>query len=207
MCRLKNISLIVLLFISAQLKSQDTIKTRYLFNVPPLKSFTENPVSKMHGLSFGIWNSPYSKQTINGLNIEFIGYGWVTPFLAMDNSNYTKETDQKVNGLSFGGTLMNQFVNGIAISPTISTINKINGIQLSLFNFNLIQSNGIQLALTNYGNQNNGITIGGFNWSHQSNGLQIGIINKSKSLKGFQFGLVNINQNRTLPLINWAFKK
>lgn len=204
--KLKNKSLIVFIIFSIQLRGQDTLKTRYLINFPPLKSFTENPINKTHGLSLGLWNSPFSKQTVNGINIEIIGYGWVTPFLAMDNSNYVREINQKINGLSIGGTIMNQLVNGIVISPTISTINKVNGIQISLFNFSLIKTNGAQIALTNYGNQNNGITIGGFNWSHKSNGVQIGIINKSKSLKGFQFGLININQQRTLPLINWVFK-
>jgi hypothetical protein len=200
------ISLFLLLGLN-QMKAQDSTKTRYLLSIPPIKSFTENPVNFTHGLSFGLWNLPHSKQTINGINFELIGYGWMTPFLGLDDGGSMNDNLQKINGISFGVTLLSKKVNGLAISPIIATTNITNGIQASLFNFSLMQANGIQIGLTNYGNQNNGLTIGVFNWTYQSNGVQIGLVNKSKDLKGFQFGIININQKRTLPFINWAFKK
>lgn len=187
--------------------AQDSTKTRFLLNIPPLKAFKENPITFTNGLSFGLWNLPFSHKTIvNGINLEIIGYGWITPTLGFDDSNSIQNHIQTTNGISIGAlTLLGQKVNGISFSTIISTVKQTNGIQLSMFNFSG-ECNGIQLGLSNYAMDVNGISIGILNWTQKSNGIQIGLVNKSKNLKGFQIGILNINSKRTLPLINWSLK-
>ena len=174
-----------------------------------LISFTPTKANLSYGLSIGLWNMPNPplNQTYNGINIELIGMGWLTPFLGLDNEQTMHKNLQKINGFSFGLTLLNDKVNGLAFSPLIATTTNCNGIQFSLINNSIGVANGLQLGLTNFGIKHNGLTIGLYNWTYESNGIQIAIFNKSKDLKGFQIGLLNINQKRTLPFINWSFKK
>ena len=199
---MKAISIFITLFFifgNSTIKAQ---KTNYIISLTPTKA------NFNHGLSLGLWNmpSPPLNQTFNGINVELIGMGWITPFLGLDNEQIMHKNVQKINGLSFGLTLLNDKVNGVALSPLIATTTNCNGIQFSLINNSIGVANGIQLGLTNFGIKHNGITIGFYNWTYESNGIQIGIINKSKDLNGFQFGLININQKRITPILNWSFK-
>ena len=205
---IKTLLLICILIGSKTSIAQDSTKTRYLLNIPPLQAFKKNPITYTHGLSFGLWNLPFSNKTItNGINFEIIGYGWTTPILGFDDSNSIQNHIQTTNGFSVGGlTLLGQKVNGISFSTFIATVKQTNGIQLSLFNFTG-KCNGIQLGITNYAMNVNGTSIGILNWSQKSSGIQIGLVNKTKNLKGFQFGLLNINSKRILPLVNWSLKK
>ncbi|MBL7831894.1 MAG: hypothetical protein JNK41_12760 [Saprospiraceae bacterium] len=43
-------------------------------------AFTPTTANRVNGLSIGLWNDPnYDYQQFNGINIELIGKGWLTP--------------------------------------------------------------------------------------------------------------------------------
>lgn len=169
--------------------------------------FTPSHADQINGISLGIWNNMdnYSLE-INGLNIEIIGQGWITPFLGLDDGGWVKNYRQNIKGISFGLTLLSGRINGISISPTINTTLYSNGLKIGLFNFDLNKSNGLQIGITNSNNLNCGLVIGIYNKAEKTKGVQIGLINKSENLRGFQLGLWNKNGRRSLPFINWQFK-
>lgn len=182
---------------------QDSARIRNVF------SFTPSKVNRINGLAIGLWNKPqYHKQTINGINLEFVGSGWLTPFLGLDDGGYLKKTvdRQTINGFSFGLTLMNGKVNGLAISPFINTTYYLNGLKIGLVNVDLYDAKGLQLGMVNINNINKGITLGIYNHSTEVRGLQIGLINRTQKLRGIQIGLININKSRTMILFNWRSK-
>jgi hypothetical protein len=184
------------------LLGQDTSLTRNIICITPTKA------DRVNGLILGLWNSPkYHIQKFNGLNIELLGQGWITPFLGLDDGGYTRNRNQTINGFSFGLTLLNGQMNGITISPTFNTTFYFNGLKIGLLNFDLHKSNGLQIGLVNSNDENNGLIIGVFNKANKTKGVQFGLINKSDELHGLQIGLININDSRTLPFINWTTRR
>lgn len=182
---------------------QDSIRTRNIF------SFTPSKANRINGLAVGLWNKPmYYKQTINGINMELVGYGWLTPFLGLDDGGYLKKSidKQTINGFSFGLTAMNGKVNGLAVSPLINTTYYLNGLKIGLINIDLYAAKGLQLGVVNINNINRGVTLGLYNNSTEVRGLQIGLINRTQTLRGIQIGLININKSRTTILFNWRSK-
>lgn len=203
----KLISILFLIVIVSNAFSQnDTVRkwhneqNRYVFWFIPSAS------RNIYGIALGfvgsevICNRPYTKYS-HGLNLQ-IGQGFLQTFMVgrfnFDSiSTYNNDTLYKRivhNGIlvSIFGTFSNQ-INGISMSGWMSMNEIINGISCNL--------------LWNLQKQVNGISIGLVNTSMETSGLQIGIVNKSKLLKGFQIGIWNINDKRSLPIINWNFKK
>jgi hypothetical protein len=195
--------LLLTLFVSINVFAQGSLTKRNII------CFTPTNANKINGIAIGLWNRPHSQiiQSFNGLNFEILGSGWMTPFLGLDDAGYTEHDMHKINGLSFGLTLLNGRMNGLTISPTINTTFYFNGVKIGLFNFDLNKSNGVQLGLVNVNNMNNGLIIGIYNKAIKTRGLQIGLVNKSEELLGIQIGLININRTRTLPFINWRTKR
>lgn len=191
------------LFVSTNLFAQDSLTKRNILCFIPTKA------NKINGVTIGLWNRPQSQiiQNFNGLNFEILGSGWMTPFLGLDDAGYTKHDRHKINGLSFGLTLLNGRMNGLTISPTINTTFYFNGVKIGLFNFDLNKSNGVQFGLVNANDENNGVIFGVYNKASKTRGLQIGLVNKSDELRGLQIGLINTNGTRTLPLINWSKRR
>jgi hypothetical protein len=185
-------------------QAQESTRIRNVF------SFTPSKVNRINGLAVGIWNKPlYHRQKINGISIEIIGSGWLTPFIGLDDGGYLNKTidKQTINGLSLGLTLMNGKVNGLAISPLINTTYYLNGLKIGLVNVDLYVAKGMQLGVVNINDKNKGFTIGIYNQSKEVRGLQIGLINRTQTLKGIQIGFVNINKSKTTFFLNWRSKK
>jgi hypothetical protein len=200
----KTIGLVLTLLISLNLCGQDSSLTRNVV------CFTPTKANKINGLSIGIWNKPdYQLQRFNGVNIELLGQGWLTPFFGLDDGGFIRQTEKKhfINGVSFGLTLFNGKINGLTISPLINTTYYTNGLKISLINVDLYKVNGLQIGLLNFNEINNGLTIGIYNKANSVKGLQIGLINRTETLKGLQIGLININKSRTTILVNWRTKK
>ena len=191
-------------FLSINLFGQDSLSNRNII------CFTPTKANKINGLAIGIWNHPDIQfQKFNGLNLELLGQGWLTPFFGLDDGGFIRQTEKNhiINGVSFGLTLFNGKVNGLTISPTINTTYYTNGLKLSLINVDLYKTNGLQIGLLNFNKINNGLTVGTYNKATSVKGLQIGLINRTENLKGLQIGLININKSRTTILVNWRTKK
>lgn len=187
-------------------------------------SFTPSKVNRINGLAIGLSNKPqFHKQSINGLNFELVGSGWLTPLLGLDDGGYIEKAMDKqiINGLSVGFTLMNGNINGVSLATLINTTNSFSGVKISLINYNMNISTGLELGLVNLTNKtqgaqiglininriSRGISLGLYNCSFSDvHGLQVGIINRTRTLKGVQIGLVNINKSRTMVLFNWPSK-
>jgi hypothetical protein len=157
---------------------------------------TPSKANKINGLAIGIWNRPgYFEQRFNGVNIELLGQGWLTPFFELDDGGFIRQTKDKhiINGCSFGLTLFNGKMNGLSVSPSINTTCYMNGFKIALMNVDLYDTNGLEIGL--------------FNNANDVKGLQIGLINRAETLKGLQFGLININKSRTTVIVNWRTRK
>lgn len=174
--------------------------------------FTPTYVGKIFGITVGplgsevLCDKPYTQKS-NGLNIQLLGQGFIQT-LYVGNKNYingvmqiykdsTRRTYKKRvlhNGilLSTLGTFTEQ-INGISISPWMSTALIVNGLSSNL--------------LWNLNTETNGVSLGAVNHSGKMRGAQIGLFNKSNNLRGIQIGLWNINEKRSLPFLNWNFKK
>lgn len=98
-------------------------------------------------------------------------------------------------------------VNGISIAGVSNSIQKGNGLFISPGGNSVLEGNGIIISgmYGSYSQDFNGLVIGTTNYAEAINGIQIGLYNSSKNLKGIQLGIWNKNQNRSFPLINWAF--
>ena len=200
----KIIGLLLTIILSLNLNGQDDSLTRNVVCITPTKA------NKINGLSIGVWNKPnYQLQRFNGINIELLGQGWLTPFFGLDDGGFIRQTEKKhfINGVSFGLTLFNGKVNGLTISPLINTTYYLNGLKISLINVDIYKANGLQIGLLNFNKIINGLTFGFFNKAKSVKGIQIGLINRTETLKGLQFGLININKSRTTILFNWRTKK
>ena len=191
-------------FVSTYLLGQDSTLTTKIICFTPTKE------NKINGLTIGIRNSPdYQLQKFNGLNIELLGEGWLTPFFGLDDGGFIQKTEKNhiINGVSLGLTLFNGKVNGLTISPIINTTYYTNGLKLSIINVDLYKTNGLQIGLLNFNEIKNGLTVGIYNKATSVTGFQFGLINRTESLRGLQIGLVNINKSRTTILVNWRTKK
>lgn len=102
-------------------------------------------------------------------------------------------------------------MNGIAIAFGWNSILKGNGISISGVGAGSEKFNGIQISGFNDTIEFNGIQIGTWNNIDHTNktfrGLQIGLQNSAGDLRGVQIGLWNKNNKRSLPFINWNFRK
>jgi hypothetical protein len=184
-----------------------------------IPSFAE----KINGIAIGPVESIYydnscndTQQIINGVTIDLIGLGFLTPFALKDDmyndifqnredsvfvkkflisadSNLKKEQHRPIN-------------NGLTLATTGIVTGKVNGVLICGFANLTSIMNGLSICpFMNFSVVNNGVSIAAVNRSYRVNGVQIGLFNRAVVLKGFQIGLWNKNLKRSLPFINWGF--
>lgn len=168
----------------------------------------------VYGLMFNYWprndGYKYSKYPkINGVELNVMPLGIFLPFILAVHSlgpETHKPPVEKIESIDFKSF---KKINGIQIGlinmePTI-----INGLDINAAGSFESKTNGVTISVVmNKHYFVNGLTIGTIgNHDTKCNGVQIGLINSCKQLKGFQIGLWNKNQKRSLPIINWCFKK
>lgn len=168
----------------------------------------------VYGIAFNLWplndiDKPLSIPKTYGAEINLNPLGLFTPFMlavhSLDpeihippsNSTDSLKLDlfREINGVHIGFLNLDPtIINGLDINLTGSFESITNGVTISgILNKHYI-INGLTVAL-----------IG--NHDTRCNGVQIGLINSCKELNGIQLGLWNKNQKRSLPILNWYFKK
>lgn len=183
-------------------------RNRYAFALIP------SGARNIYGIAIGpvgseaICNLAYTKYSY-GLNLQIPGQGFLQVFY-INTSNFREIEQSSPNDtVSEQDTLPLRAVhNGLILSPFGTFTPKVNGVSFSLF-MSLGQTvNGVSInALWNLYDKVNGVAIGAVNTIKTAKGVQIGIVNKTAHLHGVQFGLWNKNQKRSLPILNWNFKK
>src|SRR6218665_430864 len=177
--------------------------------------------ANIHGLSVGISQDiPEQKNVVtNGVRVELFGLGILLPLIPQSPIAETEERfreqlseppSEKVNGiaLSLTGTGCDCRVNGFTAGLIGQFLREVNGVSASYLS--LVHSHkGAQLALVGSANyQMYGLQAGFVgNSSVRARGVPIGIYNEAKDLRGIQIGVWNKNGRRSLPIINWQFKK
>lgn len=198
----------------------------------PIWTFDQSNI-RIHGISIGFLtdNVNQGKTLTNGLRLELLGLGFLSPIMPGSTVVNSEEDydaalargiNQKVNGINLctTGTIGNCHINGLTVGGVGQSMLKVNGVSLSGL-MNLVQKqNGLMIAMFNDAFFMNGAQMGFSNKAHfakglqvaalnnyadDCKGLQVGLINKSIHLKGLQFGLWNVNQKRKLPIVNWCF--
>jgi hypothetical protein len=201
-------------FIFAQntCNSTDSIQLKNKYGIGLLPSKAKN----IFGIAIGPIGSecfcylPYTRNSY-GLNIQ-LGQGIFQTFMIKrwNLDSYTEFIDSlnSVEVLQKNDALLKKVVhNGILLSVFGTFSDQINGISCSIWMSSNRIVNGLSFNLLwNIQQKINGAVIGIANTSIKTNGVQVGIFNKSNKLRGFQFGIWNVNENRSLPLINWNFK-
>jgi len=168
----------------------------------------------VNGINFSLVSRPSdSVVKINGFHLDLIGSGFYGPIIGMGGDSYIEDTwnNYDVNGISVGLTLFNGRVNGIAVSPVISTFYQFNGLNISLINITG-KFKGMSIGVINIADVSNGVVVGGMNWSDYTSGIHIGLFNRTRGGRCVQFGLINyIKDNpkglRILPFMNTRFQK
>lgn len=170
--------------------------------------FTPSLASHIHGVAIGPIGSVHicnrdSRQTSNGINIEFIGTGLlsllgsgqiVRGYYEEGSQQHEEEFIVTHNGamISVLGTYTPR-ISGIQINGVASVNSRVNGISI----------NGIMSMIEDQ----RGVSISMFNFSKITKGLQIGLFNRSAELHGLQLGLWNRDQFRSLPILNWGIPR
>jgi hypothetical protein len=151
------------------------------------------PSAGVDSLRRGFKRSDFEfSEIINGINISTGSWG-----------------DMNYNGLTLALVAQHgNLCNGVSFVGLFSSLDKANGLATGLAVNNVLQMNGLQVSLfVNRSILMSGCQISAYNVAKNSRGVQIGIVNETEDSKGIQIGLVNINEYRTLPLINWNFRK
>jgi hypothetical protein len=213
---MKNISIIIIIIISSifsfsqsdSLEFDKKAKNRYVIWLIP------SAARNIYGIAIGpvgseaVCNRPYTKYS-HGLNLQIPGQGFIQAFY-MNNVHFQdfykiKNDSSKIN---YDTIPLRTVHNGIIISPLGTFTPKVNGISLSSFMSMGEKINGISFNLFwNLYNNINGASVGFVNTNGYVRGIQVGLVNKTANLRGFQIGLWNKNERRSLPIINWNFKK
>lgn len=210
----KLLIILLLFFTTVSFAQNDTTwlakisRNRYAFALVP------SAARNIYGIAIGpvgseaICNLTYTRYS-HGLNLQIPGQGFLQVFYI--NKTGIGETEQtpENDSLAAYDTLPVRAVhNGLMFSPFGTFTPKVNGISLSLF-MSLGQTvNGVSInTFWNLYNKIYGVAIGAVNTVGTVKGVQIGIVNETAKLHGLQFGLWNKNQKRSLPFINWNFKK
>ncbi|MHA7059875.1 hypothetical protein ACWGOQ_0021790 [Aquimarina sp. M1] len=233
---MKNKILIVVALISIMTFGQehklDSVSGKVrLFSFSPIHS----NVSQVNGLVLGVGhykNKNIEHQKINGVNIDVVHpaplllmtFGLEIPFKLLpvgltyknntgihilESNNTPENVKLSMNGLnlSVGGFYEGTDFSGLNVS-LISVVNKLSGVSVAPVVNGSEVFNGIQFStLANITASGNGLQVGISNVAGKFNGIQVGVFNKTVDQRGFQFGLWNRNARRSLPFINWQFKK
>jgi hypothetical protein len=105
------------------------------------------------------------------------------------------KSDYVINGVNIGtGLLGDVDINGVNIQALYILTGKIRGISI----------NPIMTKVYDY----KGLLISGlYNKTTKGKGVQIGLVNDCQSCRGAQIGLINKMGKRTIPFINFRFRK
>jgi hypothetical protein len=183
-------------------------KDRYVIWLIP------SAASNIYGIAIGpvgseaICNRPYTKYS-HGLNLQIPGQGiFQTFYIHKGMKNLLIDSKDSTSFFAHDTLPKRAQHNGILISPLGTFTPQVNGISLSCWMSLGNCINGLSINLLwNLYNRINGVSIGFVNHSVGVRGLQIGLFNKTRELKGFQLGLWNMNKKRSLPILNWNFKR
>ncbi|HMG89832.1 MAG TPA: hypothetical protein VK589_07225 [Chryseolinea sp.] len=135
--------------------------------------------------------------------IELLPVGSFPPlfgsFLSRDSTLFAGPPDSTVViikgvDLSAGGAFGPTEITGFYIGGVSTIVNKLDGFSLT--------------GVHTIAHEMKGFSISGLrNQSRRARGVQIALFNSSLDFRGIQFGLWNKNQRRSLPFVNWNFKK
>ena len=173
-------------------------------------------IEKINGIAFGFFtenmkNVLYNEKdslTVNGLNLEINPFRLITSLInptfvgpladsiEFYNQHLKKEIEVTINGIniSLTNTINEVKLRGINITGVITIGDEIDGVTISGISNFAYKMNGVSIAILH-----NRATV--------AKGIQIGLRNKSTDMRGIQIGLWNTNGRRSLPFINWQFKK
>ncbi len=206
-----------------------SIKIDTSYNVRYILWFTPNKVEKINGLALGVYteniknnhNEFRDSLIINGLNVEVNPIAVLSLLYSITKKPYSddieyyyeniqSETETSINGinLSVSAFIYEAKVNGLNVVFFKNVAHEVYGISFVGFtSFSYIMKGLSMATLCNINTKADGVQISIYNQATELNGVQIGIVNKSKKTRGLQLGLWNINEKRSLPFINWNFKK
>jgi hypothetical protein len=162
-----------------------------MFNFFPTRKDVEPEYPNIYGMEFNI--SPAGLLAL----MAIVPYAIIpntdikTHENRVQNDSYKQICGLQVGILNFEPSI----IHGIDINPFLSLEDsQVNGLTIS--------------GLANQHETVNGLTVAviGNNDAH-CRGVQVGLFNTCADLRGIQIGLWNKNQRRSLPLINWSFRK
>jgi hypothetical protein len=183
-------------------------QTRYLL------WYTPSSAEVINGIGIGPMNSGTKgnipiRQTINGLQLELPGMGFLRFPFQDGGKSYFESLDGRDQGVTVNGVLAAvagstgvDNINGVFISAFCGFAKRVDGVAVNPLNF-INRVDGTAVGVVNSFDEGQGTTIGIYNSSKDYNGLQIGLVNERKSGDGLQIGLINIKGGRIIPFINF----
>ena len=192
---------------SDTITSEQASKNRYVVWVLPSRA------KNIYGIAIGpigseaMCGNPYAKYS-HGLNLQLFGQGFL-PIFYINKLKFVSENIISNDSTKLQDSIPIRAVhNGLLVSPFGTFTPMVNGVSLSAFMSLGETVNGVSANLLwNVYRKINGVSIGVVNTIGKMNGLQIGLINNAHRMRGIQIGLWNKNEKRSLPLINWCWKK
>jgi len=179
--------------------------------------------TEISGLALGVYATPANNKDtlkINGLNIELDpGPIIFVPFVAFeklinmpdkaDRKRIEAENsgkDEESFGPDIGGNVQ---VNGLNFSTgIIVTRTVVKGVAVNILCGIEKEMKGVEITgLVNEHNEGDGLIIAPVNILNKGRGLQLGLYNRCRKGPIVQIGLINKIGKRTLPIINFSFKR
>lgn len=176
--------------------------------------YTPSTAETIYGIGIGPMNSGSAvtrppKQTVNGLQFELPGTGFLRFPLETPQRSYLQNAGIDRRGVEVNGVLAALMgstgvstVNGVFISPFFGFADEVNGLSCNGVNF-VGSSNGLTLGIVNSVREGNGTSIGLYNSSEDFDGVQIGLFNIREHGDGPQIGLINIKGGSFFPFLNF----
>jgi hypothetical protein len=175
--------------------------------------FMPSKAQQIYGLTLNPWISEYNLSdnlSIYGGHIQFCP---IAPFTIFYNVTNIFRKDYFVSDPNYFDFMPNQSarkrIYGLNLTIADWGFSEIYGLDLNIGSSEIISVKGVSISgLYNVNTSIKGLAISGVcNLNKNCNGLEIALINNSIKLHGFQIGLWNKNQKRSLPIVNWCFKK
>lgn len=177
----------------------------------------------INGLALGLWDNSLAQRdsilSINGLHLNFFGYGAITPLLpGSPFKRYGPFIDVeslkvRMDSLSKDHYFGQLYLNGISLSGFGTGYDRMNGIQIGLSGFSWAQKGlmispfisvvgngkGLVISLINDLGKYQGVSIGISNHAIQLIGIQLGLYNVVEGIGDIQLGMINrVNQIKYL---------
>ncbi len=174
----------------------------------------------VNGVGLNVLTVPaVTNSVVNGVRIEVIGPGFLIP-LAPDTASPCWETrdeyltnvsapGEHVYGLelSGSGTAIEGHIVGVSLGLIGGIKNKVTGVVGTIGYNTAREVTGIQVSSFNTTYRTAGIQAGFDNRASELEGIQLGLFNGCRDGHGIQIGLWNVNGQRSLPIINWTWKR